>query len=341
MPSPAVESRPGHPQLGDHLLDRQQRVIRGSRCSVRGGGGPAGSGWGSRGRPVRGSATTDAPLRPPRQVRPPPGRPRRTAPRGCRETGKKEGPRRRGRAACRAAWSCRRGSPTGPGAGSRTVADGTLPPAAGRRSGLASRPGPQASTRTFAGQVKSAPPQAGTGLTPGPEPRVDTAGASPGRTRAPPRERAGHGPGTAKGARWRVPARHATVVLTLRAARQPDEGVPACRQHAALPQGSVMGRVGPVCRALPATTEIGFSGPFFTRCQKIGSCEIETRGCGNRRRRRSRRVVVGGRIGRAAACWWTRRCSRRLSQIPAQLRCPTTAHPGVPERVSHSLGSGG
>jgi len=55
------------------------------------------------------------------------------------------------------------------------VADGTLPPAAGRRAGLASRPGPQASTRTSPRQVKSAPAEAGTGLTPGPEPRVDTA----------------------------------------------------------------------------------------------------------------------------------------------------------------------
>ena len=89
-PAPAVESRPGHPQLGDHLIDRQQRVIRGSGCSVRGGGGPAGSGWRSRGRPVRGSATTDAPLCPPRQVRPPPGRQRRPATRGCWPRERKE-----------------------------------------------------------------------------------------------------------------------------------------------------------------------------------------------------------------------------------------------------------
>ena len=88
LPAPAVERRPGHPQLGDHLIDRQQRVIRGTGRSVRGGGGPAGSGARSRGRPVRGSATTDAPLRPPRQVRPPPGPPRRTAAWDCGETGK-------------------------------------------------------------------------------------------------------------------------------------------------------------------------------------------------------------------------------------------------------------
>ena len=62
----------------------------------------AGSGARSRGRPVRGSATTDAPLRPPRQVRPPPGRPRRTAAWGCGETGKRKG-RWRGRAAWRTA----------------------------------------------------------------------------------------------------------------------------------------------------------------------------------------------------------------------------------------------
>ena len=39
-----------------------------------------------------------------------------------------------------------------------------------------------------------------------------------------------------------------TVALALRAGRLPDESVPACRQHAALPEGSVMGRVGPACR---------------------------------------------------------------------------------------------
>ena len=167
LPAPAVESRPGQPQLGDHLIDPQQRVIRGTGRSARGGGGPTGSSWRSRGRPVRGSATTDAPLRPPRQVRPPPGRPRRTAAWDCGETGKEEGPRGRERTAWRAAWSCRRGSPAGHGAGSRTAADGTLPPAAGRRGGLASRPGPQASTRTSPRQVKSPLPQAGTGLTSG------------------------------------------------------------------------------------------------------------------------------------------------------------------------------
>jgi len=63
------------------------------------------------------------------------------------------------------------GKPAARGAGSRTVADGTLGPAAGRQGGLASRPGPPASTRTSPRQVKFAPPQAGTGLTPGPSHR--------------------------------------------------------------------------------------------------------------------------------------------------------------------------
>ena len=245
LPAPAVESRPGHPQLGDHLLDHQQRVIRGTGCSVRGGGGPAGSGWRSRGRPVRGSATTDAPLRPACQVRPPPGRPGRTAARGCGETGKKEGPRRRGRADWRAAWSCRRGRRAGPGAGSRTVADGTLPLSAGWRGGLASRPGPQASTRTSPRHVKSAPPSTGTGLTPGPEPRVDTAQYPPRTNKGTGRPWAGHREG---GTVARARAARATVALALRADRLPDESVPACRQHVALPEGSVMGRVGPACR---------------------------------------------------------------------------------------------
>ena len=97
------------------------------------------------------------------------------------------------------------------------------------------------------GQVR--PAQAGTGLTPGPEPRVDTA-------RCPPRTNKGTAPGTGRpwaghregGTVARARAARATVALALRAARQPDEGVPACRQHAALPEGSVMGRVGPACR---------------------------------------------------------------------------------------------
>jgi hypothetical protein len=49
--APAVESGPGYPQLGDHLVDRQQRVIRGAGAFGRGGGGPAGSGVRSRGGP--------------------------------------------------------------------------------------------------------------------------------------------------------------------------------------------------------------------------------------------------------------------------------------------------
>ena len=36
--------------------------------------------------------------------------------------------------------------------------------------------------------------------------------------------------------------------------------------------------LAPRAAALSATTEIRFSGPFFTRSRKIGSCEIDTRG---------------------------------------------------------------
>jgi hypothetical protein len=66
----------------------------------------------------------------------------------------------------------------------------------------------------------------------------------------------------------RARAARATVALALRAGRQPDESVPACRQHAALPEGSVMGELAPRAAALSATTEIRFSGPFFTRSRK-------------------------------------------------------------------------
>ena len=201
--------------------------------------GPAGSGLGSRGRPVRGSATTDAPLRPACQVRPPPGRRRRAAARGCRDwdQGKEVRPRGRTRRrgeGWRAARPCRRGRPAGPGAGwSRAVtscAPSPLPgavaagPAAGRRGGLACRPGPQASTLDSARPVKS--PSAGAGLTPGPEPRADRAGARPaGRGR--PGTRAGRRAGTAKGARWRAPRRCAPPSSTPPApGRQPGTGTP-------------------------------------------------------------------------------------------------------------------
>ena len=135
LPAPAVEGGPGYPQLGGHLLDRQQRVAGGSGGFVRGGGGPAGSGLGSRGRPVRGSATTDAPLRPPRQVRPPPGRRRLASARGGRPGERGRGERPRGRVARRggrAARPCRRGRPTGAGAGwSRAVTSGASSPLPG------------------------------------------------------------------------------------------------------------------------------------------------------------------------------------------------------------------
>ena len=126
LAAPAVERGPGHPQLGGHLLDRQQRVARGSGFVVRGGGGPAGSGHRSRGRPVRGPGSRDAPLRPPRQVRPPPGR-RSAAVKGSRETeqrprrGARRGTAGRGRPG-------RRGSPAGPGRPpGRTPAGAGLP----------------------------------------------------------------------------------------------------------------------------------------------------------------------------------------------------------------------
>ena len=75
---------PGMACLAGRHIDRQQRVIRGAGSFGRGGRGPAGSGLRSRGKPVRGPATTDAPLRSPRQVRPPPGQRRRPATQGCR-----------------------------------------------------------------------------------------------------------------------------------------------------------------------------------------------------------------------------------------------------------------
>ena len=158
-----------------------------------------------------------------------------------------------------------------PGAGSRTVADGTLPPAAGRRTGLASRPGPQASTRTSPRQVKSAPPQAGTGLTPGPEPRVDTArcpsrrnkGTAPGTGRPWAGHREG---GTVACAAWA----RATVAPASSAGGQPGEAH-ACLSAARCRcrEGVSWAGLAPRAAALSATSEIGFSGRFFTCRWKI------------------------------------------------------------------------
>ena len=97
--SPHRSSATGHPRC---------RVLR------PGWRGPAGSGLRSRGRPVRGSGSTDAPLRPPRQVRPPPSWRRQPATRGCwpgerkKRKGRTGGPTR----ACLTAGSaprCQRG----------------------------------------------------------------------------------------------------------------------------------------------------------------------------------------------------------------------------------------
>ena len=273
LAAPAVERGPRHPQLGGHLLDRQQRVIRGTGVFVRGGGGPAGSGWRSRGRPVRGSATTDAPLRPPRQVRPPPGRRRQAAARGClpgerrREEGPHGRPVRRGGCG-RAARPCRRGRPAGAGAGSRAVTDGTpspspgveaAGPAAGRRGRLACRLGPQASSLHSGRHVKPARPGAGTGLAPGPAPgRAGTGLCPPGPEGAALGE--GRPPGGYRegGTVARTAKVRATVVPAPATGGQPRTGVPACGQRVTLIDRSVMAWSVPYAAAFPPTTEIGF-----------------------------------------------------------------------------------
>jgi hypothetical protein len=230
--APAVERCPGYPQLGGHLLDREQRAARGSGVCGRGGGGPAGSGWRSRGRPVRGSATTDAPLRPPRQVRPRPGSRRQSPARGGRpgERGRGEWPcgRAARRGGCgRAARSCRRGRPAGPGAGSRAVtscASSPLPgavatgPVAGRRGALACRPGLQASSLHSARPVKSA--RRGAGLHEGRPPGGYREGGTGART-----------------ATVRAPVAHAPAP-----GRRPGTGSHGCARRVILAGGSVIGR---------------------------------------------------------------------------------------------------
>ena len=149
----------------------------------------------------------------------------------------------------------------GPGARSRTVTNGTLARAAGRRGRLASRPGPQASTRTSSRQVRSVPPQAGTDLIPGPEPRVIRPGAYPARTRGRPRGRAGHREGSTVA---RARAARAAVALALRA--PPGSLMRACLPPAHGATRRICHRpdwprVPPLC---PRTAEIGFSG-FLSR----------------------------------------------------------------------------
>ena len=124
------------------------------------------------------------------------------------------------------------------------------------------------------GQVRS--PSTGTGLTPAPSHRSIRPGTRPARTRG----RAGNGQGTAKGgavARARLRAACATVALALRADRLPDEDVPACRQYAALPEGSVMGWVGPACHRFVRYYRNPVFRVFFHALREIGSCEIDTR----------------------------------------------------------------
>ena len=249
LPAPAVESRPGHPQLGDHLIDRQQRVIRGSGCSVRGGGGPAGSGCAFPGA-ARPWVRDDGRSAPPAPSSPAPARPA-TADGGPGLRGNGKG----GRAAWAGAHSlagglvlpegkagrARRGIPDG---GRRHTPAGRWP--AGR-AGLP--PGTAGINPHLSppGQVRPAPGEDGLDTRPratgryGPVPAPHEQGDGSGTGRP----WAGHREG---GTVARARAARATVALALRAGRQPDEGVPACRQHAALSEGSVMGRVGPACR---------------------------------------------------------------------------------------------
>ena len=166
LPAPAVERGPGHPQLGGHLLDRQQRVARGSGACVRGGGGPAGSGRVPGGGPSVGPRRRT--LRSARRVKSGPRRagggrwPGAAGP-GNGERGGRAGGLRGGAGAGGRPGPAGGEGRAGAGAGSRAVTSarprrcrGWRRPAAGRRGGLACRPGPQASTLDSARRVKSA-----------------------------------------------------------------------------------------------------------------------------------------------------------------------------------------
>ena len=283
LPAPAVERGPGHPQLGGHLLDRQQRVARGTGCFGRGGGGRPGAVGVPGGGPSVGPRRRT--LRSARRVKSGPRRPGGRQRSGAAGPGNGERGKAPRRAARRSgagrARPCRRGRPAGAGAGwSRAVtscAPSPLPgaeavgPDAGRRGALACRPGPQASSLHSARPVKSA--RARGGLDARPEPRsmrpARPPGGAAGRPAAGGTAR-GHGGAHRDGARHRRP--HA------RPARRPGTGTPGCAQRVMLTEGSVIGR-SLTPPGFPSTTEIGFSGPFFARHPEKGASEARKHGC--------------------------------------------------------------
>lgn len=68
-----------------------------------------------------------------------------------------------------------------------------------------------------------------------------------------------------------------------------------------------MGGAGPRAVALSATTEIGFSGPFFTRSRKIGSREIDTSGWCRRSNPHLHRFRRSAAHWKPSASTWRRR----------------------------------
>ena len=288
--APAVERRPRHPQLGGHLIDRQQRVIRGCGFAGRGGGGAgrerlafpgAARPWvrhDARSAPP--AASSPAPARPARAGRGP-GRPAR----GPGERGPALGPGGRGPAPqtrC-AAGRCQAGGPALPERPTlpegKAVRGGRgVVPGGDRRHALAGagggggRPGCRPAGRaglppgTAGIQPPLRPPRQadrrGTGLDtrpratrrygPVPDP---PGGAGPAR-----------GPAAGRVPRRGTVARTAKVRATVvhaRAAGQPGAGTPGRAQRVILLEGSVIGwLVPPCCRFFRLTQKSGFEGLF-------------------------------------------------------------------------------
>ena len=259
LPAPAVESRPGHPQLGDHLIDRQQRVARGSGCFVRG--------WRRAGRErlafpgaARPWVRDDGRSAPPAPSSPAPAGPA-TADDGLGQRGNGKG----GKAASAGAHGLagglvlpegkagrtRRGIPDG---GRRHTPAGRWP---AERAGLP--PGTAGINPHLSppGQVRPAPVSDGLDTRPRATGRYGQYRSRTNKGTGQPW--AGHREG---GTVARARAARATVALALRAGGQTVEGVLACRQRAALSEGSVMDGLAPLAAALFATTEIRFSGAF-------------------------------------------------------------------------------
>jgi hypothetical protein len=281
-------------------------------------GGPAGSGHRSRGRPVRGCATTDAPLRPPRQVRP----------RLADDCGQRRGAagnedRRETARAARASRRVRAGGPVlpegkagGSGLGvARAVTDGAAPPL----------PAAQA----------ACPPAARDRRHPASTPPVaSSAGTRPARR--------GGLCGRPVG-RW-VPrrARHRGASARVRRAARWPVWAPTCGERVTPLEGICHVLAGPSCRCFSAHYRNQFLSALFHAppgdqllAGKGGNDAGQRTDIPGRERQADSaagRVAPGGTEGRAGAGTWQVQTCKRPARCAA-LAAPPALAPGHQRRL--------